>query len=148
MRKRLLYTASLALLLALGAAACGDDGGSSGSSSGATLSFKPLDAGGPLTKAALTKGDIQVALVCTSDADIAVNKWVLLEDDQQMLAADNIVPVVSDEVLEAYGDELGSLVDSVSQALTTEALIELNRQYDIEKEDADAIAAGWIEENM
>ena len=111
-----------------------------------SANFTPLEPG--LVATSLEEGAIDVAVLFSTDGRIAENDWVLLEDDQQMLAADNVVPVVSDEVLEAYGDEFGELVDSVSQALTTDALIELNRQYDIDKEDADVIAAGWIEENM
>ena len=38
-----------------------------------------------------------------------------------MLAADNVVPVVKDELTEAYGDELARS-DEVSAALTTEEL--------------------------
>ncbi len=82
MRRRTLLGAGIAIVLALGAGACGDDRGTTAVGGGATLNFKALDAGGPLTKAALTKGDVQVALVFTSDADIAVNKWVLLADDK------------------------------------------------------------------
>jgi hypothetical protein len=76
------YRFLLALLLpiALFAAACGDDSDtdtSSGEGGGGTLRFTPYDAGGPLTKAALKSDEIQVALIFTSDADIAVEDWVL-----------------------------------------------------------------------
>jgi len=144
MRKRLLYTASLALLLALGAAACGDDGNSSASSSGATIAFKPLDAGGPLTKAALTKGDIQIALVFTSDADIAVNKWVLLEDDKKLQPAENLIPAIRKSVDSA---DLRAALDSVSKPLTTAELTELNRQQSQDKSDSAAIAKAWLAKN-
>src|SRR5436853_5038472 len=93
MRRRFLFLVSVASLLALGAAACGDSGGKASSGSG-TISFKALDAGGPLTKAALTKGDIQIALIFTSDADIAINKWVLLQDDKKLQPADNLIPAI------------------------------------------------------
>ena len=111
-----------------------------------SANFTPLEPG--LVATSLEEGAIDVGVLFSTDGRIAENDWVLLEDDEQMLAADNVVPVLSQELVDAYGDDLTSLVDSVSQALTTDALIELNRQYDIDKEDADVIAAGWIEENL
>jgi osmoprotectant transport system substrate-binding protein len=70
--------------------------------------------------------------------------WVLLEDDQGMLAADNIFPVVSQEVVDAYGDDLTGLLDDISAELTTEDLTEMNRRYDVDREDAEDIAADWL----
>jgi osmoprotectant transport system substrate-binding protein len=146
MRKRLLLTMSVVLLLALGAAACGDDdgGGSAASGSGTTLNFKPLDVGGPLTKAALTKGDIQVALVLTSDADIATNKWVLLEDDKKLQPADNLIPVIRKSV---DSTDLRAALDAVSKPLTTAELTEMNRQQSQDKSDSSAIAKAWLTKN-
>jgi osmoprotectant transport system substrate-binding protein len=161
MRRRLLYTASLTLLVALGAAACGDDGDSSSATTtaavattaggtattaatGATLTFKPLDAGGPLTKAALTKNDIQVALVFTSDADIAVNKWILLEDDKKLQPAENLIPAIRKT---ADSANLRAALDAVSKPLTTAELTELNRQQSQDKSDSAAIAKAWLTKN-
>jgi osmoprotectant transport system substrate-binding protein len=156
MRRRLLVTASLALLLALGAAACGDDdgttapgtttatGATTASTGGGTLSFKPLDVGGPLTKAALTKGDIQVAVIFTSDADIAVNKWVLLEDDKKLQPADNLIPAIRKTVDSA---DLRAALDAVSKPLTTAELTEMNRQQSQDKSDSAAIAKAWLTKN-
>ena len=113
MRKRLLFTIAIALTLALGAAACGDDGESTSSGeAGATLNFKPLDVAGPLTKAALTKGDIQVGLILTSDADIAVNKWVLLDDDKKLQPAENLIPAIRKSV---DTTDLRAALDAVSK---------------------------------
>ncbi|HEX6570026.1 MAG TPA: glycine betaine ABC transporter substrate-binding protein, partial [Acidimicrobiales bacterium] len=80
----------------------------------------------------------------STDGRIASEGWVLLEDDQQMLAADNVFPVMSQEVADAYGDDLTELLDSISTELTTEDLIELNKRYDVDKDDAEDIAADWL----
>ena len=144
MRRRLLYTASLALLLALGAAACGDDGDDGATGGGATLSFKPLDVAGPLTKAALTKGDIQIGLILTSDADIAVNKWVLLDDDKKLQPAENILPAILKRVDSA---DLRAALDAVSKPLTTAELTEMNRQQSQDKSDSATIAKAWLTKN-
>src|SRR5262245_1629878 len=66
--------------------------------------FKPFDeSGGSQTKAALTKGDIDVGLIFTSDGDIAANDWVLLKDDKNLQPSDNVTPVVHNSMVAAYG---------------------------------------------
>ena len=73
--------------------------------------------------------------------------WVLLEDDEGMFAADNIFPVVSQEVVDAYGDDHIGYLDSISAELTTEDLIALNKRYDVDKDDAEEIATDWLDEH-
>ncbi len=60
-------------------------------------SFKPLDAGGPLTVAAIKSGSIQIGLLFTTSGAIAGNGWVLLKDDKKLQPADNVTPVVNYE---------------------------------------------------
>ena len=90
---------------------------------------------------------IDVGVLFSTDGRIASEGWVLLEDDQGMLAADNIFPILSEDVADAYGQDLIDLLDEVSAALTTEDLIELNKRYDVDREDADDIAEDWLAEN-
>ena len=59
----------------------------------------PLDVGGPLTKSALENGDIDIALLFSSDGAIAKNSWVALEDDQHLQSVDNFVPAVRTDVV-------------------------------------------------
>ncbi|HEX5614318.1 MAG TPA: ABC transporter substrate-binding protein, partial [Acidimicrobiia bacterium] len=106
--------------------------------------FTSLDGGGPLTVEALRGGEIDVAILFSTSGVIADEGWVVLEDDEGLINADNIVPVLTDELVDAYGDDFVSLVNSVSAALSTEELTELNKRFDIDKEDADAIAADWL----
>ncbi|MEK7252129.1 MAG: ABC transporter substrate-binding protein [Actinomycetota bacterium] len=110
-------------------------------------SFQPLDVGGPITVAALEGGDIDVALLFTSDGVIAAKGFVLLEDDMNLQPAENIVPVTTDEIVAAYGDELVALLDSVSAEITTAELSELNKRYGIDAEDAEVLAREWLEAN-
>ncbi|MFO7549082.1 MAG: ABC transporter substrate-binding protein [Acidimicrobiia bacterium] len=106
--------------------------------------FKPLDVGGPLTVAALKGGDIDVALLFSSQGIILVEDFVVLDDDQDLNPAENIVPAVAREVVDAYGDEFVSLLDSVSALITTEVLIELNRRADIDQVDPAVVAKDWL----
>jgi osmoprotectant transport system substrate-binding protein len=143
----------VALLIgfALVASACGDDDdtdttstgepGTSGSGGGGVLQFTPYDAGGPLTKAALKSGDIQVALLFTSDADIKAENWVLLEDDKKLQPAENLIPAIRESI---STPEIIAALDAVSEQLTTDELTELNRQQSQDKQDSDAIAEAWL----
>ncbi len=106
--------------------------------------FTPLDGAGPLTVAALEAGEIDVAILFSTGGVIADKGWVVLEDDQGLINADNVIPVTTDAVIEAYGTDFTAVVNEVSAALSTEELAELNRRYDIDKEDAAAIATDWL----
>lgn len=110
-----------------------------------SANFTPLDA--TLVGEALSSGEIDIGVITSTDGRIEEEGWVLLEDDQQMLAADNVFPVLTQEVADAYGDSLTAVLDDVNGKLTTEGLVELNRRYDVDKEDADVIAEEWLEEN-
>src|SRR6478672_10471492 len=143
MRKFRWVALSLALVLALTAAACGGDdsgqaatttaagGGTANSSSSgaATFEFRPLDAGGPITKEALKKGDIQVGLLFSSDADIAANNWVALDDDKNLQQLENLTPAIR---VDKKTDQIAKALNAVSAKLTTAELIEMNRQNSVE----------------
>ncbi|MFV0523021.1 MAG: ABC transporter substrate-binding protein [Acidimicrobiales bacterium] len=112
-----------------------------------SANFVPLDGSGPLTVAALAGNEVDVAVLFSTNGAIAANDFVVLEDDKGMIAADNIIPIASDEVFDAYGQDLVDLVDSISSALTTEELTEMNKAFDIDYEDAETIAADWLTAN-
>lgn len=109
--------------------------------------FVSLDGGGPLTVEALDGGEIDVAILFSTDGVIADRGWVVLDDDEGLINADNIIPVMTQELVDAYGDDFVDLVNAISAALDTEGLTELNRLFGIELEDADDVARGWLEDN-
>jgi osmoprotectant transport system substrate-binding protein len=106
--------------------------------------FRPLDVGGPITVAALEAGQIDVALLFSSDAVIAARDFVTLEDDKHLQLADNVAPVIRTEVLNAAPDEIRMLTNSVSMILTTDELIGLNRMVGIDRMDPKDAAAAWL----
>lgn len=107
--------------------------------------FSPLDAGGPLTVEALKSGNIQVGLLFTSDPAIAVNDFVLLEDDKQLQLADNLVPVVRSEILDDMPD-VADLLNAVMAELSQDALTALNRAVVVDQETAAGAAEAWLTE--
>lgn len=94
---------------------------------------------------ALTEGDNQLTLLFSTDAVLADDSLVVLDEPEGMIPPENIVPIVRSEVVEAYGDDLVALLDRVSAELTTEALIGLNERAG-EGVDPATIAADWLDE--
>ena len=80
-------------------------------------------------------------------APVAGDQLVVLEDDQQLQNADNIIPAVNMATAMANPALLPAL-DAVSAALTTEELIELNAAVDLERQSPEDVAATWVEENV
>lgn len=106
--------------------------------------FKALDADGPLTRAALTGGQIDVGLVFSSDGDLDVKGYVVLQDDKHLEAADNIVPIIRTKVL---NDEITALFNNISAALNTDDLRAMNKSADVDKQDPDVLAANWLKQH-
>jgi osmoprotectant transport system substrate-binding protein len=104
--------------------------------------FKPLDPGGPLTKAALKKGDIQVANIFSTDSSIETDKLVVLEDTKNLFLAQNIVPVIRSSKVD--GDVKDSL-NAVSQALTTEDLTKYLAEVAVDKKDPATVAKEFLD---
>jgi len=108
--------------------------------------FKPLDAGGPITVEAVKGGDVDVGLLFTSDPAIAANGFVLLEDDKHLQLADNLVPVVRQEVLDA-SPGMADLLNGIMAKLSQAELTTLNKSVTVDGQDPDAAAQAWLTAN-
>jgi osmoprotectant transport system substrate-binding protein len=106
--------------------------------------FKPLDAGGPLTVAALEGKQIDVGLLFTSDPSIVAKNFVLLDDDKHLQLADNIAPVVRNALLQKDDGTLKRLLNSISAKLTQAELNDMNKQVAVDKKDSKDVAAAWL----
>jgi osmoprotectant transport system substrate-binding protein len=74
---------------------------------------------------------------------IAGEKLVVLEDDKGLQNADNIIPAVNKAAAEANPAVI-ELLDSVSAALDTEKLIELNKSVDIDRRTSSDVAEEFV----
>ena len=79
-------------------------------------------------------------------APVPGDQLVVLEDDQHLQNADNVIPAVNAAAAEANPALLPAL-DAVSGALTTEDLVNMNAAVDVERESAEDVAAAWVEES-
>jgi len=106
-------------------------------------SFRALDAGGPLTVQALKNGQVDAADMFTTDPTIAAEGFVVLEDPENLFAAENVVPLITTSKL---NDTIEEALNAVSAALDTETLAALLERVVIDKEDAEDVAADFLSE--
>jgi osmoprotectant transport system substrate-binding protein len=119
MRARTLFT-PLALAAVLATAACGDSG-SSGTGGAAASGSAAGDACAP----------------------VAGEQLVVLQDDKHLQNADNIVPAVNAAAAAANPTLLATL-DKVSQVLTTDDLVQMNADVDVQRKSAEDVAAAYV----
>ena len=124
MRTRTRFIAPLALAL-LFTAACGESGSSG--TGGSTDSDESQASG-------------------ETCAPVPGDQLVVLEDDQQLQNADNVIPAVNAAAAEANPALLPAL-DAVSAVLTTEDLVNMNAAVDVERQSAEDVAAAFVEES-
>jgi len=113
----------------------------------AALDVETLTACDPSIAEALNAGSIDVAQVCTTQPEIVEFNLVLLDDDQGMAPAQNLVPVVRQELMDEAGDQISEALNAVSVLLTTEELTNLGNAVVINGESYEDAAAQWLEDN-
>jgi osmoprotectant transport system substrate-binding protein len=106
--------------------------------------FKALDTDGPLTRAAFANGTIQVGLVFSSDGDLNALGLVVLQDDKQLEAADNVVPIMRQTVAT---DDVKKILNNIDSKLTTADLVTMNAQVSLNHQDADAVAKAYLQQH-
>ena len=105
--------------------------------------FKVLDAGGPLTLAALQNGQAQVGDMFSSDPAIGENGLVRLLDSKGLFRPANIIPVIRKD---AATDQVKEILNGISAALTTEDLMAMNGKI-AAGDDIGAIADDWLDQH-
>ncbi len=107
--------------------------------------FVALEAGGPVTHQALSNGDVDVALLFSTDPELV--DYVALTDDRHLQPAENITPLVNAAIVERWGADVISAIDAVSHELDTGALRQLNTLDAATPgvDDVAAIATAWLQ---
>jgi glycine betaine/choline ABC-type transport system substrate-binding protein len=105
--------------------------------------FTPVDIG--LRYTVLDKGDAQLSIVFTSDAQLAnSDKYTLLEDDKDLIPAGNVIFIASQKVVDEAGPDFGEVIAQVQQNLTLDVIRELNARVDIDKEQPSKVAHDYL----
>jgi osmoprotectant transport system substrate-binding protein len=110
------------------------------------LSFESIQEGSARV-AALDSGEIQLALLFSTQPVITQMGFVALEGTDEIIAPENIIPVVRNEVIEAFGDDFTALINSISELITTEVLLELNGRVELDAENPEDVATAWLTQN-
>jgi len=107
--------------------------------------FVPVDLA--LRHEVLSKGQADVSIVFTTDAQNKREGFVLLEDDKGMFPPYNSTLVVRNDILDRAGPDLQATVELVNKGLTDEIMQELNARVDLDKETPEAVAGQYLEES-
>lgn len=107
--------------------------------------FVPTDAGGPLTRQALSAGQIDVGLMFSTDPRISAQHLAVLADDRGLQPAENVTPLLSRLTVTRHGQRLLDTLDAVSARLTTSTLRSLNGRVDMGL-DPRRVADEWLRE--
>ena len=100
------------------------------------------DGGGPKTLKALLDGDIDVADIYSTTPSITENKLVTLTDPSNMIAAQNVVPLIRDS---KATDTVQKALDAISAQLTTQDLLDLNgKNQGADKTAPATLAKQWL----
>jgi osmoprotectant transport system substrate-binding protein len=96
---------------------------------------------------ALKGKTIDVAELCSTQPDIAVNGWVVLTDDKKTQPADNIAPLVRDDLLSKLADQAAfeKILNDVSAAMDTATLTDLGKQVSVDNKDIAVVAKAWLQ---
>jgi osmoprotectant transport system substrate-binding protein len=106
--------------------------------------FRPLDAGGPLSVQALKNGQVDAVNLFTTDPSIAANGFVVLDDPKSLFAAQNVVPLITKSKV---NDTISTTLNAISAKLDTPTLGELVKKVVVDKKDASVVAKEFLTQN-
>lgn len=106
--------------------------------------FKQLGTG-PLRYDALKSGEIDVVVVFTTDARIAADDLVVLEDDKTFYPIYNVAPVIRQDTL-AANPQIAEVLNKLAPLLTDAAITKLNAQVDIDGQEPADVARAFLEQ--
>ena len=105
--------------------------------------FKPIEIGAQYRS--LDVGDIDTANVFTTDGQLAGGNYRLLEDPQRLFGFQHVALVINQDTLERLGgDRFMTVINAVNRRLTTSAMIEMNRDVDLEGQDEALVAERFL----
>ena len=107
--------------------------------------FTPVDI--ELRYEVLDKGDADLSILFTTDGQLAESdEYTILEDDQSLLPAGNVLFVASQEAVDEAGPDFGATIEKVQESLTLEVMQELNARVSIDREKPEDVAADYLQE--
>ena len=106
--------------------------------------FRPLDAGGPLSVQALKNGQVDAVNLFTTNPFIVANGFVILDDPKTLFAAQNVVPLITKSKV---NETITSALNAVSAKLDTPTLGALVKEVVVDKKDTVVVAKEFLTKN-
>ncbi|CAN5240184.1 MAG: ABC transporter substrate-binding protein [Nocardioides sp.] len=103
----------------------------------------PLGYASDQTYQSVIDGESQLGETSTTDGTLESLGLMVLEDDMQIQPAQNLVPAVSTDFLEANPD-LADVLNPLMAALTTEDLTSLNGQISVDRMTPEEVALAYL----
>ena len=104
----------------------------------------PLGYASEQTYQSVLDGESDLGETSTTDGSLESLGLLVLEDDQQIQPAQNLVPAVSTEFLDE-NPEIADILNPLMAALTTEKLTELNGRISVDREKTEDVARDFLE---
>jgi glycine betaine/choline ABC-type transport system substrate-binding protein len=112
------------------------------------LSFKkftPVDI--ELRYEVLDKDNADLSILFTTDGQLAEsNDYTILEDDQGLLPAGNVLFVTTQDAVDEAGPDYQETIEKVQESLTLEVMQELNARVSLDREKPEDVAADYLQE--
>jgi osmoprotectant transport system substrate-binding protein len=105
----------------------------------------PLGYASPQTFDSVLKGEAQLGETSTTDASLASQGLVLLEDDKHIQPVQNLIPAVSTDFLNQHSDVKDAL-NSLMAKLTTDDLTQLNGKVGNERQKPEDVAKQYLQD--
>jgi glycine betaine/choline ABC-type transport system substrate-binding protein len=96
----------------------------------------------------LDNGDADLSIVYTTDGQLYKDPdtYTILEDDQALLPAGNVIVTASEEAVDEAGPGLQETIELVQEQLDLEVMQELNARVSIDREDPADVAADYLQQ--
>ena len=85
--------------------------------------------------------------IFSTQPELASGKYTVLTDTKHIFGFQNVVPVVSKQLVTQLGSKFTSTLNAVSAKLTIPAMIAMNKAVAIDKKSPQAVAAAFLKAN-
>ena len=104
----------------------------------------PLGYAGDQTYQSVLDGESDLGQTSTTDGTLESLGLVVLDDDQEIQPAQNLVPAVAEDFLE-QNEGVADILNELMAALDTETLTELNGRMAVDREKPEDVARDFLE---
>ena len=96
--------------------------------------------------AVLDKGAADIAFVFTTDANLATDKYAILDDDKKLFPPYHISFMLKTATLKKLGPDAQKVIEQVQKPLTEEVMRELNSRVALDKKTPKQVASEYLKE--